>query len=413
MILSKMLKLMEYVHAVLLLALLIPLVYAVGKLVEPSGTLILYFKCLLIFVPIVITDQAAKCIKSLTLYFLACIALTVGIAGITGPFVYFVKQRDYLELNELCYFIGMTVETVLIAIKRFRDRLRQAESRKNDNPLAEPAESILNTPSLTFVWYFVVIYIFGILFYSKMLCDLAFFSAIIYFFLALAYAYFETTSRYFMLNKRTKGIPKRRLYSISAGMIAGFSMLVLIGIVPSVLLLGQRYYTDIRTWGDNIKLKPYEFEYEMQFQGATDGRPEWVDILNDGKPAPKPSKIVNIICSIVAVICCTCFIYGVIQAIRQVFRNFRSGLDDNGDKIEEIDIKDNIFGEEALQLGSYNDNQIEKVRRRYRKMIRKYRKDKPAVFEAPIEIEELAGLKDNEEMQALHKEYERARYGQR
>lgn len=409
--LAKVLKLAEYVHATLIFALFIPLLYAVGQLYGATGTIALYLKCLLVALPVVVTEQAVRRVKSLALYGLVCMALTAGIAYITGAFVCFLHQRRYLEIHELCYCIGMVLETLFIAIKRLRDRLRAAVRKKDDGFLEDLEESFLNTPSLTLVWYFVAMYVFGICFYSKMLCDLAFFSAIVYLFLALGYKYFETTKEYFWLNKRTKGIPKRRLYSISAGMMLGFGMLLLIGILPSVLLAGQRRYSDIRTWFDDIEFIPYDFEYDAEIQGAADGGANWMELLNDGKPAPKPSKVVTIVCWVLVAVCIACFAYGIVQAVRQVFRDFKNGLDENGDKIEELEGKDNIFGEETLKLRSHGGSEAEKIRRRYKKMIRKHRKEKPAVFESPIEIEELAGLKDSEEMQALHKEYEAVRYG--
>ena len=57
------------------------------------------------------------------------------------------------------------------------------------------------------------------------------------------------------------------------------------------------------------------------------------------------------------------------------------------------------------------DIETKSVRRRYRKMIRKHRKQKPEVYESPAEIEAKAGLSDNKEMQKLHIEYEAVRYG--
>ncbi len=53
----------------------------------------------------------------------------------------------------------------------------------------------------------------------------------------------------------------------------------------------------------------------------------------------------------------------------------------------------------------------ERIKRRYRKTIRKHRKDRPAPYESPTEIEAGAGLKDDEQMRQLHKAYEEVRYG--
>ena len=53
----------------------------------------------------------------------------------------------------------------------------------------------------------------------------------------------------------------------------------------------------------------------------------------------------------------------------------------------------------------------DKIRRSYRKFIRKNRKDRPAKFETPTEIETAAGVVDTTEGKELHKMYEFARYG--
>ena len=57
------------------------------------------------------------------------------------------------------------------------------------------------------------------------------------------------------------------------------------------------------------------------------------------------------------------------------------------------------------------DSAAEKIKRRYRKMIRMHREDRPAPYESPAEIEEGAGLQDDEEMRELHRAYEEVRYG--
>ena len=46
--LNKSLKVMEYIHATLHFAVLLPLVYAVADLSDPAGTGVFYLKCLVI-----------------------------------------------------------------------------------------------------------------------------------------------------------------------------------------------------------------------------------------------------------------------------------------------------------------------------------------------------------------------------
>jgi hypothetical protein len=106
------------------------------------------------------------------------------------------------------------------------------------------------------------------------------------------------------------------------------------------------------------------------------------------------------------------FIYGFVQMIRQIFKDFRNTLDENGDIIEEITDDDMAYKEDELYIkGSHLDSEAMRIRRRYKKAIRKHRKDLPAPYESPNEIEVNAGLAYNDEMKQLHCEYENARYG--
>ena len=77
MIQKKGQKAMEYLHVTLLLALFVPLVYAVTGWSDPAGTAVLYLKCLLAAVPVVVTGLAAERLRSVVLYFLSGVLLLV------------------------------------------------------------------------------------------------------------------------------------------------------------------------------------------------------------------------------------------------------------------------------------------------------------------------------------------------
>lgn len=137
-----------------------------------------------------------------------------------------------------------------------------------------------------------------------------------------------------------------------------------------------------------------------------------MELLGGGEPAPEPSVLVNVIFGSIGTACMLALCCGIVLFIRQVLRDFRNGQDENGDVIEEI--KDELaYKEEALYKKGHRrmESEAERIRRRYRKMIRKHRKDRPAPYESPAEIEACAGLSDDEEMQRLHVEYEAVRYG--
>lgn len=401
MILNRSLKIMGYVHATLIFALLIPSLYAIAGLSDPAGDGVLYIKCFLVLIPVIVTERAAKCVKHLIVYIVICVALLAGVWGITALF-------NASGAYAVCYCIGMSAETLFIVLKRLHRRLKESPRRKESDPLAAKEEEFLDTPSLTFLWYFIVVYVLGLFLKSKALCDMAFYSAIAYLFLALFTTYFNATRSYLEINKQIKGIPTRRLYGIGFFMLLVFSLLLLAGILPSVFLANHRQYIDISRW----EFGPYEYQSQMEFDGISLGDMSMMEMMYDDEALPEPSKLENILFWVVAGICILAFVYGIIMIIRQIFKDFRNSHDENGDIIEEIQGKEKSDREEMLVKGHRRAGSVtEKIKRRYRKMIRKNRKDRPAPYESPTEIEEGAGLKDDEQMQQLHKAYEEVRYG--
>ena len=413
MIQKRGLKAIEYLHATLLLAMVVPLFYAVAEWSDPAGTGVLYLKCLLAAVPVIVTERAAKQVKSVALYFVISILLLAGMGGMTGLIAFLTGERGISKGYEICYCAVMLVETLFMIVTRFADRVKAAKW-KREEPLAARRVSFLENPTLSFLWYFVIFYLLGFFLNAELLCDIAFYSAIGYIFLALLYEYFGATRIYLEMNRRTKGIPKRRLYGVSFSMLLTFAVLLLVGMMPAIFLAGQRQYTDIREWSSNVKLVPYDYEREPGFQQQASGGMEWMELLNDGEPAPEPSKIATVILWVIGIVCILAFLYGVILTIRQVLRDFRSSRDENGDLIEEIQDdqmlqqKDDILNRKGRRG---TESEAERIRRKYRRTIRKHRKERPAPYESPAEIEEYAGLKNDEQMLQLHREYERVRYG--
>lgn len=401
MILNRSLKIMGYVHATLIFALLIPSLYAIAGLSDPAGDGVLYIKCFLVLIPVIVTERAAKRVKHLAVYIVICAAL---LAAVWGMFALLNDSGTYA----VCYCIGMSAETFYIVIKRLKGRLKESPRRKERDPLAAKEEEFLDTPSLSFLWYFVAVYVLGLFLKAKALCDMAFYSAVVYLFLSLFNTYFRAARSYLEINKRIKGIPTRRLYGIGFFMLLVFSLLLLAGILPSVFLANHRQYIDISRW----EFVPYEYQSQIEFYGISLGDMSMMEMMYDDEALPEPSKLANILFWVMAGICILAFVYGIIMAIRQIFKDFRNSHDENGDIIEEIQGKERSDREEMLVKGHRRaGSALEKIKRRYRKMIRKNRKDRPAPHESPTEIEEGAGLKDDEQMQQLHKEYEEVRYG--
>ncbi|MBO5144812.1 MAG: hypothetical protein J6C19_04665 [Lachnospiraceae bacterium] len=413
MILTRGLKLAEYVHAALVFALPVPILYAVTGLADPKGAGIFYMKCLLVAVPVIVTEQAQRHAKGFVAYLTICAALLACVGCVTGLLPWALDSQNHLEAYQLCYCVGMLAETLMLAVKRFRDRLREVQYQKGSDPFAGQETSFLNHPTPSLVWYFAAVYVFGIGFDSKELCDMAFFSAIVYLLISLVYTHCGTTQAYLKQNRRTQGIPKKRLYGISSMMLLMFLLLLFVGMLPAVFMSEYRQYTDVRDWFGDVGPVSYQYQSDGEFLGSAAGGADMLELFNDGEPTPEPSVFINTVFWVIGIACLLAFFYGIFQIVRQVLLDFRNNLDENGDVIEEIKDEESSFKEELVGLKRLRgmESEAEKIRRRYRRTIRRHRKDIPKPYETPLEIEDGAGLKGDEEMKLLHTKYEEVRYG--
>lgn len=129
-LLRRCMKGIEYSHATLIFAVLIPLACAVCFTSDPAGTIPFYLKCLLILIPILLTDYAVRHIRSLFLYIFFCIVVFAVMGGIVFCFSYMEERNGGGGLYQMCYSIGILVETIAVVIMRFCDRIKAARRER-------------------------------------------------------------------------------------------------------------------------------------------------------------------------------------------------------------------------------------------------------------------------------------------
>ncbi len=81
------LKILGYAHVTLLFVPLTPLLYMMGGLWDPAGAGALYGKCLLVVIPVIIIDWAAKRVKYLAVYIGICVGLLMAVWRIAHCFM--------------------------------------------------------------------------------------------------------------------------------------------------------------------------------------------------------------------------------------------------------------------------------------------------------------------------------------
>ena len=212
------------------------------------------------------------------------------------------------------------------------------------------------------------------------------------------------------MNRKVSGLPSKRIYGIAGGMLGFFMILIFLVSIPSILTISVRQYTDIRTWSFGGNEMKKEIALEVQENNVLPMQEQFDMMVSANEEQKGISVWVEIAFMVVALIILFFVIGVMIRGILNIFADFRETYDENGDKIEVLEDEETVvfFKRSSVE---YDDIETGNVRRKYRKIIRKHRKERPESYESPTEIEEKAGLLDKEEMQKLHIEYEAVRYG--
>lgn len=396
-----------YIHTVLILAMIVPALYAlVLRSGEYDGEK-LYFLGLLILLPVTVTGVAIKRCRSLLFYLVLSIAaacLTVELAMTLGRAV----------LGELLwgYVFLLAAEACWVTVERFLQRTsvdKTAGKGESYNPDYQPRQSIFENPHFGVVSFFAAIYLVGLFVANPALCNQALWSAILYLFAAVLYYYVDRTEEYLALHKRVGSIPSKRIYGIGGGMLAAILAVLLLFAAAAVISGGQRQYTDIR---ERKLFSELNLEQPMQEEWMQDGWSDMAELQeNLGETKSAPFWVDGLFWVFGAAVLLGFFV-AVVQAIRAIFQKFRENYEENGDIVEEL--KEETGTAEKLSKRKrepYFRSRREQVRYQYRRFIRKHRKGKPGAYETPYEIETLAKVADSAEGKAMHRLYEEVRYG--
>ena len=402
-------KTVEYVHTVLILALILPALYSLGA-EQPdligSG---LYAKSLIIVLPIIATDFAVKQCKGLLSYLIVSAMIFAATSALGWTVAASLRQSPIFWV----YIIVIMAETIFLIFNRMVERLHRKqdqEASKGEDPSWRPYFEGLRSPSFYVLIYFGVIYMIAVNLNNPAVCNAALFSAAVYTLITLLYQYICETETYLSLNKRTCNIPSKRIYGIGTGMLAIFLLLFIIVMLPALFTISNRHYRDLRQ-----SLARIEFDYtellsenDMIYPGK-DPMESFFGEYGEQKPTPAWLITLSYVIEVVTIIL---LVTVLIKFIYNTFHAFREAADENGDIVEELEeTPKEAVNIKKAPVSRRKLSERERIRREYRRYIRRYRKDQPACYESPIEIERNAGIAESEEGKEHHRKYELARYG--
>lgn len=404
-------RMTAYLHAVLILAIFIPAFYAAAFRDAGAVTGRLYAISLLIAVPVVLSGIAIEKCRSLWTYLLVCVLILGGTWAGTG----WIGGMVVLDGTVWVYRILLVIETAVVLVNRLSIRMHREKEEQEGMTYGSNQTTktgIFDMPHFAALAYFGVIYVTGLCFANPDVCNEALLSGVCYLAAAVLYRYVDAMECYLAQNKRVHNVPAKRIYGIGSGMIAAF--LAVCGMLAAVamLLAENRYYTDLRDIEFGSVLR-YEQELMPDNMENQNMQVLLEQIAGEGKTWDMPDwlKTFGRVCQAAMVLLAAALI---LRGIRGLFVQFRDSYEENGDIIEEL----GSAYETAEPLPSGRGQRLrdrmnarERIRFRYRSMIRKNRKGSPAPYETPLEIEIAAGIAASAKAKELHARYEEARYG--
>ena len=316
---------------------------------------------------------------------------------------------------------GEQVPQALILLLFLLDAIRM---RTNDNSRrkAKAQEDhswggdlyLLPLPSLKLLIPFPVIYISALCLHNQELAGVALVGAILYFFLILPYHVLIGKEKYLDSRHHISRIPESRI-----GKLQGRTLAIIL--VPCALLAAAALMTSGSRRFMDLPKFPLELLLDRDLkppQGAMYDRNGILRMLIElgllRAGAAPPAWLVSLIDfteNVLALFMTVVMIWFFWVCARSLYRRFRL---QPKEKIPEAipgkETDEHISLKKQFRMPG-SGSKSGGIRRRYRRIILKYRGGPPEIYETPSMMEERSGVPDTEQMHDLHDEYIRVRYG--
>lgn len=404
-------RILEWLHILLLLMIIVPFVYMFRVNREPEMIYRLYFAGGLLLFPIVAISMAEIKCRKLSRFLLVVIGVFAGVKICAAGIGSLLFGKDALFVYEICMQLGTIIVAVeTYALRMFKIRRRQAKEEQDCTWVKEGF--LWNKPHVYFSVWFVAVYAIALNFSCPRMCNLALVSTVVYLLTAIPYQYINEMEKYLKLNDNVcnvRNIPYQRIFGIGRIFVIGYLFLILLALIPSILTARYRHYQDIRMWEPrraNIQVEADREEMPVH-------TPDLLQMeMGEAEPAEEMSPIWDIILKVIGILLIVYVVLAIIRWIQREFARFAGPAGEDEDKIEMLKSQDEEERWMPVRI-DLRKTEEERIRRIYRKFIRKHRKERPEVYETPTEIETAAGVADTEMGKALHEQYETVRYGRK
>ncbi len=399
----RILMVLSWIHTVLF----IQSIYVAGScfLAEKKGKLEQVMLAAVFEICIIITYVSVRRIKQLWLFVIAAVLLAAGVNLIT---------EDVLATTLV---IGICVGRMLVKLRQGSIRKKMQELPGMAGAMEEKefqeAPDILDVPRVSSFLVWIMLYVAAALLKNVAAVKTIFALLAVEVLVCFAYHYIDRMLDFMSKNRHVANVPIKMMQKIAMGMVGIGILLLAIGIVPAAIYQKEPLANlDIkleeqifdRYVQEEVYEKPIEAEGVMEtiehLRGNVKETPQW--LLNVSKAAA-----FLFVLGIIAVLFWT-----VMRAVRKAMGDFS---EEEADEIIFLrEGSEELPGQKKRakkERGARNSPE-QKIRRAYKKMVRRELKETLTGCETPSEIERKAGIKepDCENASDAHELYEKARY---
>ena len=304
---------------------------------------------------------------------------------------------------------------------RTRENLRRRARMEADHTWQEKS-ILMQKPGLPCLALFAAAYLAGLFNACPPLCNIAIGSGLAYLIIALVYRSIEVQNQYSQETENLVNVPRSKIRAIRGRLLAVLIVTLCLVSVSAVFTAGGRRYRDLR----KMQLQGVKIEqlYGTQDDSCTGNEITKIifglGIDRERHDSPKwLLPLERLLAVLVFGGAAYALLVSVWRALIGTTKNFQGRPEENGDIATGLaDIRTDIVDPDSAGgrlrriLRGQPLTEQEKIRREYRRTIRRYRKEKPQRSETPAEIENATDFPEGFDVAALHESYEKVRYRQ-
>lgn len=402
----------EQIHGFLLI---LGITAFLSCLLFPSEYLFYFFHSFLLVIPFVVTARGEKKMKHFVSYLFAGI--------ICAAFLFFLG----IHFLEKLYLL---VLSVIIMLVRIPSRLHKTDDYEIVDENVTKSGGLLDSPSAGFLGYFVLLFFICALLKKPEPQNLIYWLTFVWLADFLVYINLRSLNSYLYSRRGIANLPGKQIISTNRALMMAFSILALMVMLVLPLIPLDHIVSSI---GIAIRdfLRWVFSHFSSEDQAVVETVAESLApsgqsaMLGDVKPTPAWLKMLyDIIFAVIAFAVSAGALVGIGYAILLLVHRFYKPTATSGDMQEFINEEtessfiQNVEKKSSDSLFSSLFHPNAAIRKRFKRQIEKGSASNKKAGNAipvsftPSELEEYAGLSDDERTRLLHTLYEKARYSQ-